>query len=344
MKRIAVEEHFSTLEYVNDIRARKDYPKTGTIKDRNNRDLDVVWFSPDFYMPTYAEYGKKLIDTGDIRLREMEETGIDMQVLSLSVPGPDAFDASTGSEVARKTNDALYKIVKEYPKKFAGLAAVAPQDPARAADELERAVNDLGLKGAKINSNIGGEYLDNEKYWVLLERAERLGVPLYIHPKAPSPDILKPFLPYPPLAGSMWGFSVDAGLHAMRLICSGVFDQYPGLKIILGHLGEAIPFWLWRIDNRWEEGEYSLVPKVRKLLRKPSQYFKDNFYVTTSGNFWETAFMCAYSALGADKIMFAVDYPFESNKPAVEFMDATPIPESHREKIYHSNAEEVFSL
>jgi 5-carboxyvanillate decarboxylase len=344
MKRIAVEEHFSTLEYVNYIRSREDYPKTGKIKDRNNRDLDVVWFSPDFYMPTYAEYGKKLVDTAEIRLREMEETGIDMQVLSLSVPGPDAFDASTGSQVARKTNDALYKIVKEYPKKFAGLAAVAPQDPVGAADELERAVNDLGLKGAKINSNIGGEYLDGGKYRVLLERAERLGVPIYIHPKAPSPDILKPFLSYPPLAGSMWGFSVDAGLHAMRLICSGVFDQLPGLKIILGHLGEAIPFWLWRIDNRWEEGEYSLAPKVGKLLKKPSQYFKDNFYVTTSGNFWETAFMCAYSALGADRIMFAVDYPFEANKPAVEFMDATPIPESDKEKIYQLNAEKIFSL
>ena len=344
MKIIAVEEHFSTPEYLSYIRSRKDYPKTGTAKDMNQNDMAAVWFSPDFYMPISAEYGKKLIDVAEIRLRDMEETGIDMQLLSLSVPGPDAFDASVGSDIASKTNDALYKITREYPEKFAGLAAVAPQDPVGAADELERAVNDLGFKGTKINSNIGGEYLDDEKYWVLLERAERLGVPIYIHPKAPSPEMLKPFMTYPALTGSMWGFSVDAGLHAMRLICSGVFDKYPGLKIVLGHLGEAIPFWLWRIDNRWEEGEYSLAPKVRKLMKKPSQYFKDNFYVTTSGNFWETAFMCAYSALGADRIMFAVDYPFEPNKPAVEFMEALPIPESDKEKINHSNAEKVFSL
>ncbi|MBW1775551.1 MAG: amidohydrolase [Deltaproteobacteria bacterium] len=344
MKRIAVEEHFSTPDYISYIRSREDYPKTGTVKGKGKKDLDVVWFSPDFYMPTCAEFGKKLVDVAEIRLRDMEENGIDMQVLSLSVPGPDAFDAPTGAEIARKTNDVLYKIIKEYPEKFAGLAAVAPQDPAVAADELERAVNDLGMRGTKINSNIGGEYLDDKKYWVLLERAEKLGVPIYIHPKAPSPDILKPFLKYPALTGSMWGFSVDAGLHAMRLICSGVFDRYPGLKIILGHLGEAIPFWLWRIDNRWEEGEYALAPTTRDLMKKPSQYFNDNFYVTTSGNFWETAFMCTYAALGPDRIMFAVDYPFEPNKPAVEFMDAVPIPESDREKIYHSNAEKVFSL
>jgi len=146
------------------------------------------------------------------------------------------------------------------------------------------------------------------------------------------------------LTGSMWGFAVDAGLHAIRLICSGAFDKFPGLKILLGHLGEALPFWLWRIDNRWEKGEYSAVYRAEKLGKKPSQYVKDNFYVTTSGNFWETAFMCAYEALGADRIMFAVDYPFEPNKEAVEFMEALPIPDSDKEKIYHLNAEKVFGL
>ncbi len=344
MKRIAIEEHFTTKDYVNYIGSRKEYPRMGTVEGQNTGKVEVLWLSPDLYIPMSPVIATKLIDVAEIRLREMDEVGIDMQVLSLSVPGPDEFDASTGTAIAKRVNDELYQIIKDYPKRFAGLAALAPQDPRGAAYELERAVKELGLKGAKLNSNIKGEYLDDEKYGVLLEKAEKLDAPIYIHPKAPSPDMLKPFMAYPALIGSMWGFAVDAGLHAMRLICSGVFDKYPGLKIILGHLGEALPFWLWRMDNRWERGEYSPAPKSRKLMKKPSQYVKDNFFVTTSGNFWETAFMCTYSALGADRILFAVDYPFESNKEAVVFMDAVPIPDNDKEKIYHLNTEKLFSL
>jgi 2,3-dihydroxybenzoate decarboxylase len=195
-----------------------------------------------------------------------------------------------------------------------------------------------------INSHIRGEYLDDRKYWVIFERAEKLNVPLYIHPRQPSPDMIKPFLTYPELASPAWGFAAETGLHAMRLICSGVFDKHPNLKIVLGHLGEALPWWLWRLDSRWivvgrEEG--AAPPLAQK---KPSQYIKENFYVTTSGMLWHPALQCCYSALGADRILFAVDHPYESSRDAVQFLDTASICDGDKEKIYHVNAEKLLGL
>ncbi|MFC1869312.1 amidohydrolase family protein [Thermodesulfobacteriota bacterium] len=343
MKRIAIEEHFMTQGYIDYLRSKKDFPKLKTVEDEKHRQVERLFFAPDKGRDQDPIETNRLLDVGTDRLSEMDECGMDMQVLCLSL-GVGIFEKSDGVVMAKKTNDELSEIIKKNPKRFSGFAVLAPQDPDSAADELTRAVQDLGLKGALLNSHVKGEYLDEKKYWVIFEAAEKLDVPIYLHPSMPSPAMREPFLTYKPLTGSMWGYGVDGGLHAMRLICSGVFDKYPGLKIILGHLGEALPFWLWRIDNRWVKEKYESDPFVKKLNKYPGQYIKENFFVTTSGMFWDQAFLCTYSALGADKILFAVDYPYEENSEAVDFMDNVPICDADKEKIYHSNAEKLLSL
>jgi len=233
----------------------------------------------------------------------------------------------------------LSKVVNEHPTRFAGLASLALQNPNEAADELERSVKELGLKGACICTHTKGEYPDDKKYRVIFQRAHQLDAPIYLHPRGPSPGMIRPYLDYPFLDSAMLGFAAEAGLSAMRLICSGLFDEYPNLKMVLGHLGEAIPFWLSRIDNFWKRGPLSLT-----LKKTPSQYFKDNFFVTTSGMFSEPAFKCTLSILGADHILFAVDYPMESPQEATELLEGARIERSDKERIYHLNAEKVFSL
>jgi 5-carboxyvanillate decarboxylase len=343
MKRIAIEEHFFTEEYLTYLRARKDYPRLESIKS-GNREMEWLRLAPGCSLPSPPHLQSGLLEVGKGRLKIMDEAGIDMQVLSLSFPGVEALDPKDATSLSKKINDELFAVVKKYPDRFAGFAAIAPQDPDAAANELERAVKKLGFKGAMINSHIRGEYLDGRKYWVLFEKAEKLKVPLYIHPRQPSPDMIKPYLTYPELASPAWGFAAETGLHAMRLICSGVFDKYPSLNIILGHLGEALPWWLWRLDSRWVvvgREESDAAPLARK---KPSQYIKENFYFTTSGMFWHPALQCCYSALGADRILFAVDHPYESNKEAVQFMDTASVCDSDKEKMYHLNAEKLLGL
>jgi len=341
MKIIAVEEHFLTEDYLNYLRSRKDYPKLEVVEDESHRKFERLCHSPLRVRTRYPDVTSRLADLGEGRLREMDNAGIHMQVLSLNLPNTELLDAPDAIAMAKKTNDELSEVVKKYPDRFAGFAAIARHDPDGAAQELERAVKELGLKGATVNSHFRGEYLDGEKYSGILETAERLNVPIYIHPREPSPDMLKPYLDYPALARAMWGFAAETGLHAIRLICSGVFDRYPGLKIILGHMGEGLPFWLWRIDNIWlTEGGISS-PHAKKLKKIPSQYVKDNFFVTISGMFSQPALLCTYLALGADRILFAVDYPWESNKEAVQFMETAPICDSDKEKIYHLNVEKL---
>ena len=189
-------------------------------------------------------------DLGAERLRIMDETGVAMQVVSLGSPGVQVFDADHGSALARSANDQLAAAVRAHPSRLAGLAAVAPQSPADAARELERAVRELGLKGLMINSHTKGEYLDEAKFRPILAKAEALGVPLYLHPRTPSAAMLEPFTRYPGLAAATFGFSVETGLHALRLILGGIFDDFPKLTVILGHMGEGLPFWIDRVDNR----------------------------------------------------------------------------------------------
>ncbi len=339
MKVIAIEEHFYTKDFIEYLRSRRDSPRLETIEDVNHKiseKLEGKVLAPN-------EISDQ-VDLNAGRIKAMDEAGIDIQVLSLGIPGVEAFDRATGNLLAQNTNNQLYKTIMKHPDRFAGFASLAPQDPDKAANELERTTKQLGFKGAMINSNINGEYLDDNKYWIIFETAERLNVPIYIHPRMPGPDMRKPYIKYMALSGSMWGFGADAGLHVMRLILSGVFDRYPRLKIILGHLGEALPFWLWRLDSRWRRGGIISDPLACQIKKLPSQYIKDNFWVTTSGMLWLPAFICTHMALGADRILFAADYPLESSQDSVNFIKSAPIPDDEKEKIFHLNAENLLDL
>lgn len=339
-KRICVEEHFSNSEHIDYLRAilGKRYSSSEVIEQEKYILSDAPFFGA-FHSPPVRRMLDQLYEVGNGRLRDMDRYGIDTQIISLVSPGVQVFEPDVAIRLAEKFNNHLWALVKEHPMRFTGLACLAPQIPEAASDELERSVEELKFKGAIINSHTKGEYLDAKKYWVIFERAQKFDVPIYIHPRSPSPDMIKPYLGYPMLDAAMWGFGAEAGLHAMRLICSGLFDEYPKLKIILGHLGEMIPVQLSRIDNRW-----SIAPFPKKLKKLPSQYFRENFWVTTSGMFSQPALTMTLSVLGADKIMFAIDYPMEQPEEAIEFMETASISDEEREKIYHINAERVFSL
>lgn len=347
MKKIAIEEHFHTPGYIEYLRSRKEVPRREIVEE-GGRKVERDWWSPTQYRvfdPDNPAH-KQISDIGEGRIQAMDEAGVGMQVLSLSYPGVELFNPADGTAIARQVNDDMAEVIGKYPDRFSGFAAIAAQDPEAAAAELERAVTQLGLKGAMINGNIQGEFLDERKFWPIFEKAEQLDVPVYIHPKMPPPDMIRPFTAYPGLAGAMAGFTVEANLHALRLIFSGVFDDYPGLKIILGHLGEAIPFWLWRMDSRFAEEKQDPVSAVfyQNLKKTPSQYFKDHFFVTISGMFWQPVLEFVCSVLGPDKVLFATDYPYESSREAVEFIDSATIDMAVKEKICNQNAINLLKL
>jgi 5-carboxyvanillate decarboxylase len=284
--------------------------------------------------------GPGLIDW-EVRLEEMDRDGIDTQVLVLSSPGVQALEADEATALAALSNDrATEEAVRKYPGRFALLATIAPQDPAGAAKELERAMTTLGANGALVNSHTKGEYLDEEKFWPILEAAESLRAPIYIHPREPAPAMLQPYLKWD-LATAVWGYAAEVSLHSLRLICSGVFDRFPNLKIVIGHAGENIPFVLDRIDNRYKRGRaYS----QGKLKRLPSEYFADNFVVTTSGINWAPTVHFMQDVLGPDKVLFAVDYPFEDQPWTMKQVDSIDMPDEHKKMFFQTNAERVFHL
>jgi 2,3-dihydroxybenzoate decarboxylase len=281
------------------------------------------------------------IDLGERRLAAMDADGIAKQVLVIGSPGIQIFDPVQGYELSQLVNDRLSAACEAHPTRFAGLAALAPQDPAGAARELARAVQTLGLKGAIINSHTNGEYLDDRKFWAIFESAVALDVPIYIHPREPSPGMAGPLdMPGYRVA---WGYGVETGTHIMRLIAGGVFDAFPRLKIVIGHMGESIPFTLDRIDNRYL-WELEIGGFTRTIKQLPSRYFRDNIIVTTSGMNYRLPFMMTVELLGVDNILFAADWPFEIARDAVDAMDAMPLSEADRAKIYHLNAKRVFRL
>ena len=292
---------------------------------------------------------KEEIGRIDERLKEMDKAGIDIQVLSATLMPNDKSTATEAKTWARETNNAFAKIIDKYPDRFSAFAAIALHDPEEAARELARAVTQLGFKGTLIGAE-NRTFLDDHDYWVLLETAEKLDVPIYMHPKVPGKDMIGPYMKYPILSRSMWGFSAEAGLHAMRLILGGMFEKFPRLQIILGHLGENIPFQLWRLDNRWinekngKEGMFAADPSAVNMKKKPSEYFKSNFFVTTSGMFWEPALKLVHTAMGPDRILFAVDYNAESNVEAVKFIESVNLNNEDKEKICHGNAERLLNL
>lgn len=291
--------------------------------------------------PANKPMDDRLLDVGPGRIAHMDSIGIDMHVLSLTSPGVQVFDAPLATRLAAASNDALAAAVQAYPTRFAGLAAVAPQDPADAALEIERAAGKLGLNGVIINSHTMGEYLDAPKYRPIFEAAQAHDMPIYLHPREPAPSMVGPYLDYG-LFFAGWGFAAETGLHAMRLIMSGTFDRYPKLRIVLGHMGEGLPFWLQRIDNRYKlEVKIGAVAKLPKL---PSQYFLDHFVITTAGVTSMPALRLCLDELGVERILFAADFPYEDDAEAVRFMDGATVTEAERKQIYETNAQRVFKL
>ncbi|HEY4986029.1 MAG TPA: amidohydrolase family protein [Bradyrhizobium sp.] len=331
MKCIALEEAFVTAE----IAAEWKNVLAGPHVEPGFAKMGESILAPT---PGNALLHSRLLDIGKGRIAHMDEIGIDMQVLSLTSPGVQVFAPNLATRLAAEANDALADAVRAAPARLAGLGAIAPQDPAGAAREIER-IKSLGLCGLIVNSHTFGEYLDAPHYAPIFEAMEMTGLPMYLHPREPAPSLVKPFLDYG-LYFAGWGFAVETGLHAMRLIMSGTFDRYPKLKIILGHMGEGIPFWLQRIDNR-----YLLQVKigaVDKLPRLPSEYFLDNFVITTAGVTSMPALRLSIDVLGVERILFAADYPYEDDAEAVRFLDGATLTQQERELISHGNAERLF--
>lgn len=286
----------------------------------------------------------RLQDLGSRRLEDMAHAGIGRQVIALTAPGLQIFDADTAAALAPEYNDMLAEAVRRHPESFSGLCAVAPHAPDAAARELERSVNSLGLRGAVINSHTHGEYLDDEKFWPIFEAAEALDVPIYLHPQTPPPAMIQPFL-QSGLDGAIFGFGVETGMHLLRIILSGVFDRFAKLRLVVGHLGEAIPYWLYRVDHFYRiivrTGRYE---RIRRLELLPSEYMKRNVYLTTSGMAWEPVIMFARSVLGDDRVLYAMDYPYQYVPAEVEVSDKLPLDAAALKAFYQTNAQAVFGL
>ncbi len=324
MRVIAIEEHFITPMYCEEV-AANEFRNFYLARRGEQLGHDIV---------------EQNLDLGKKRLAHMDAAGVDVQVLSFGSPGPQAFGADIAVPMARDANERLYQTIKAHPTRFAGFAALPTADPKTAAEELERCVTKLGFKGAMIHGHQQGSFLDDRKYWPIFERAQALDVPIYLHPTLPHPFAVKAYFEgYEELARAGWGFAVDTSCHFLRLVFGGVFDAYPKLKIILGHLGEGLPFAMHRLnDHTWAAA------KRRGLRRTPLEYLKENLLVTTSGNWYEPAFLCTLLALGADNILFAIDWPYEANKTGMEFLGKISLSDLDREKIAHLNAERVLRL
>jgi 5-carboxyvanillate decarboxylase len=287
---------------------------------------------------------ERLQDLNELRIADMDATGIDHQLISLTAPGVQVFDADTAAGLAIDYNDELAAAIQARPDRFSALAAIAPNHPAAAAAELERAVTQLAFKGAIINSHTQGEYLDDEKFWDIFAAAEALDVPIYIHPQTPPAAMIEPLLEAG-LDGAIYGFAVETGMHLLRLIVCGLFDSFPKLKIVVGHLGEGIPYWLFRVDFFQRLiVKTKRYPNFRPLKMSPSEYMRENVYVTTSGMAYEPAILYAQQVLGVDRVMYAMDYPYQFVPDEVQVTDNLPISDEHRAMLYQGNAEQVFKL
>lgn len=281
----------------------------------------------------------RLLDIEHQRLAEMDAHGVDMHLLSLVTPGVQMLERAKAVELASLSNDRLSEVIQRRPTRFAGLACFAPQDAAAAAKEMERSVKTLKLNGFLVNSHTGNAYLDDQRFWPILEAAEALDAPLYIHPRAPSDGMAAPFSDYR-MEGAIWGYGMETGTHAVRLMLSGVLDRFPRLRIVLGHMGEALPYWLWRLD-------YMASPGSRAALRnklKPSEYLRRNFAITTSGLDDPLALRLAIEKIGIDRVMWAIDYPFQDTPGSVAFIESATLTDTEREQVAYRNAERIFRI
>ena len=310
--------------------------------------LEEHFLSPDlvdYWRPTMTEvapqlgerFFQRLTDFGDLRLEAMDQAGISRAVLSVAGPGVQVErDAAVATRNARDSNDFLAREIQKRPDRYSGFAHIALQDPKAAADELERCIRELKFCGAMINGHTHGKYLDDRAFDPFWERADALATSIYLHPA-------DPVAPLPVLAGykflsrPMWGWGVETGSHALRLIVGGHFERYPRARLVLGHLGETLPFLLWRFDSRAKF--HGL-----QLENAPSEYIRQNVLVTTSGMCSIEPLACTIAALGEDRVMFAADFPFESTEEAATFIDNAPLAPTVREAVCFANAERQLGL
>ena len=332
MRLIATEEAFAPVEYI------REYLKYADRVDNAGTRYLKVYYGKD-------EFVRQLTDL-DSRIAEMDRFGVDLHLLGITSPGVQAFDAALGTELAIVANDTLAAAIARRPSRFAGLAAVAPQDPQAAAREIQRAIGTLKLGGVIINSHTYGEFLDDPKFWPIFEAAVACDVPIYLHPAFPADSMIEPYSQYG-MMGALWGFGAETSLHVVRMILGGVFDAFPTLKIVLGHLGEAVPFWLDRLDNRYQNilRRGGLEPLgMKRLQRLPSEYFRTNFWITTSGMMSNAPLEFCLGLFGPERVMFAIDYPFEQTAEAMRFIHAAPLDDEARRLITHANAEALFRI
>ncbi len=320
--KIAVEEHFVTPEL-----------------------KDTIFGSIGWDPAEWTAMAAALQETDEVRLADMDAAGIEIAAVSLAAPCiQDVVDAADASAKARAANDALAEVVAAHPDRYVGLAALALQDPEGAAEELERCVTQLGFRGALANgySSVGNletaAYYDEPQYLPFWERVAALGVPFYLHPRNPLPNQRRMYETRESLLGPTWAFTVETATHSLRLMVSGLFDRFPELNIIIGHMGELLPFAVERTAQR-----LSHIP-ASKLERDPADYLRENFYITTSGNFHTQSLIGAILQVGADRILFAADYPFERTAEAAGWFDAAPIAEADRRKIGRANAERLLGI
>lgn len=285
----------------------------------------------------------KLDEIGEQRLAEMDAGGIDVQVLGHTVPGPERLAPAQAIPLAREANDYVAQAVARRPDRFAAFATLPMQAPHEAAGELERAVTELGLKGAMINGHTEGRFLDDRSLWPILECAQRLEVPIYLHPTEPPAAVREAYYAggLSPLAGQMlatsgWGWHIETGMHVLRMALGGVFDEFPGLQLIVGHMGEALPFMLARSSRTLNE--------TVGLRRPLEEYILEHVHFTTSGLFTYPPLLCLLMVAGADRVLLSVDYPYSDNEQGREFIDGAPISPADKEKIAHGNAERLLRL
>ena len=327
-RRIAVEEIYCPPEIIaalkRTIQQNPDLEPgfVDLVSERNERSIDSV---------------RRMQDVGEERFAAMDAGGIAMAILSNFAPGVQIFGMEEGTELAALWNDRAAEVVAARPDRFAALATVAPQNPEAAAQEVDRAMTSLGMNGVLINSHTHNEYLDDKKFWSIFEACEALNAPIYLHPRAPSAQMFGPFSDYN-MQAPKWGFQMEISTHVVRLISAGVFDQFPNLKLVLGHMGEGLPFWLHRLDTM------SLPEIGNSIKKRPSEYIRENMVITTSGMSWGPLLLFSHSVLGAENILFAVDYPFGDYARDSAWMDAISLPQADKEMIYSRNAERVFSL
>lgn len=284
---------------------------------------------------------RRLHDLGELRLKEMDEAGVDVQVLSHGAPSAQKLSGDAAVALTQRVNDRLHQAIRAHPARFAGFAALPTSDPLAAADELERTVAKLGFKGAMIHGLANGVFLDDRRFWPIFERAQALDVPIYLHPAVPHPAVMEVYYQdyvkdFPQVIRAAWGYTVETATIALRLVLSGLFDAYPRLNIILGHLGETLPYVMWRVDHELAR------PGHKQMSFR--NIFCNNFYVTTSGVFSDPALLCCVMQMGVDRILFAIDWPFATNPQGVRWMETAPLCEGDKAKILSGNARRLLRL